>query len=140
MIDLPLPEPMVWIGSASILIALLALIPRRRRDPQRWFNYAQRAGARSRARWQCEYTARWRLLARCPERAQETDHFTPWARGGATNDRNAVAACRRHNQAKGGRLPTRWTRNLITWRRRSYWPAGVHRKPGARYRPYSQRQ
>ncbi|MBW0255816.1 HNH endonuclease [Cellulomonas sp. PS-H5] len=123
-------------GSGLLALVVLARGRRarwRRRDPQRWFDAYQRAAGRARAGGRCEYTAAW-SWQRCPAASEQADHFRPWARGGATEPENLVAACVRHNQSKGGRMPTLLTTAVITWRRRRYFPAGVPRRPGAWYR------
>ncbi len=104
----------------------------RRRDPVRWFPPPVRATARAWAGGRCEYL---RLLGRCPRPARETDHFVPWARGGATSQANAVASCRQHNQRKGARPPSWLDTAGLWWRRRTYYPAGVPRRPGRHYHP-----
>jgi hypothetical protein len=126
----------------ALLVALLAAAmlghrryvrPWRKRDPQRWFDSSQRYLVRSRV-GRCEYGQPFRPWRRCPGRVEQIDHFYPWARGGATAISNAVGACIRHNQGKGGTMPSSATRWLIARRRRDYWPTSNTRVPGAWYR------
>jgi 5-methylcytosine-specific restriction endonuclease McrA len=123
------------VTAALVLAAWVRVIARpwRRRDPVRWFDVGQRSHGRTRAGGRCEYTDGLRWWQRCPAPAQQADHFYPWARGGATELANLVAACTVHNQAKGGRPPALLTRCLIAWRRRAYFPDREPRSPGAWY-------
>lgn len=126
--------PNLWLIVAVILVGAVKVRPRRRwrtQDPVRWFDYTQRITAMHRAGGQCEY---FKWGRRCTNKAAETDHFYPHARGGATLQTNSVAACRAHNQAKGGRMPSILTRWRLWWSRRSYWPRGLRRLPGSWYR------
>lgn len=127
--QLPAHPPVMLAVAAAVVVVARARTPRR--DPQRWFDAAQRAHARTRAGGQCEYT-RWGR--RCSHRAEEIDHYVPHARGGATTLTHAVAACREHNQAKGARLLPWWQTKALQRRRRTYFPPGEALRPGQRYR------
>lgn len=134
-----MPAAVPWWGWALLLVLMVSRMrplssPWRRRDPVRWFDALQSAAGRDRAGGQCEYTERFVPWRRCSRPAQESDHFFPWARGGATTVENLVAACTAHNQAKGGRAPSAITRWVIARRRRAYFPAHQTRTPGAWYR------
>lgn len=126
-----------WSITAASALLVLWLISRRAprlwrpRDTRRWFDSYERSRGRARAGGRCEYSARRACWRRCADPAQEADHFLPWARGGATSMDNLVAACRAHNQAKGGRMPSWLTAWLIFRRRRSYFPSSERRWPGS---------
>lgn len=122
---------------AAYLAMLLRPSWHRGRDPQRWFDYGQRAVARERAGGRCEYTSWGR---RCERPSEEIDHFVPWSRGGATSLTNAVSACRRHNQRKGGRMPSTLDAFALFWRRRTYFTSQDNSWPGQQYRRTSRRR
>ncbi len=128
----PGPTLLVTATLVAYVYALAGRGGRRRRDPRRWFDAQERALARMRAGSRCEYT-RWGT--RCSVASQEIDHFVPHCRGGATSMANAVCACRRHNQSKGGRMPSVLAAFALFWRRRSYFPDQVERWPGEHYHP-----
>lgn len=127
--NLPMPPPLLVVVVVALLVGRVVLRPRR--DPVRWFDATQRAKARAYAGGRCEYTSWGR---RCPRPAQEIDHYIAHARGGATSMTNAVAACRRHNQAKGATVLPWWHAKALERRRRGYFPPGVPVKVGQRYR------
>jgi 5-methylcytosine-specific restriction endonuclease McrA len=119
---------------AVALLAGAAARGRRARDPARWFDTSARSAGRALAGGRCEYPARGAPWRRCRHTAVESDHFIPWARGGATSMANLVAACRWHNQDKGARAPSPWLTRTIAHRRRGYFPRGRATRPGQRYR------
>lgn len=128
--NLPVPPLALLLAGAVLLMAgRVGLRPRR--DPVRWFDATQRARAREYAGGRCEYTSWGR---RCARPAEETDHYIAHARGGATSVTNAVAACRRHNQAKGAAVLPWWHAKALERRRREYFPPGVPVTVGQRYR------
>jgi hypothetical protein len=137
----PGPDPVHLVAGVLLAAVLsgfvlrLARRPSRHRDPVRWFPTSMRSAGRALAQGRCEYPARFRPWRRCPHRARESDHFFPWAAGGATTLANLVAACSWHNQAKSGRWPSRLLAGVIARRRRAYFPAGRATRPGQRYRP-----
>lgn len=127
------PAPALFALAAAVAYVLAMVGPdlRPSNDPVRWFTTEQRAGARARAGGQCEYTAWGR---RCERPSQEIDHFIPWSRGGATSLANAVCACRKHNQRKGGRMPSTFEAFGLFWRRRRYFTDQANRWPGEQFR------
>lgn len=126
----------IAVGAAYLTMFLRPTLIRGR-DPQRWFDGSQRAAARARAGSRCEYTSWGR---RCEQPSQEIDHFIPWSRGGATALANAVCACRKHNQRKGGRMPSTFEAFALFWRRRTYFSGQGSPWPGQQYRRISRRR
>lgn len=125
--------------AAAVIVALLVFVTAfsgrgsPSRDSQRLFTVDQRRLGFDRAEGRCEFT-RFGLL-RCRRPAEHADHWRPWSRGGASDMANLVAACSGHNLRKSDTVPTRWQTALLEWRRRSYFPAGTQRAPGADLRP-----
>ncbi|WP_375000097.1 HNH endonuclease [Aeromicrobium sp. CTD01-1L150] len=122
-------------ASAAAIVALLVFVTSfsgresPSRDPQRLFTVDQRRIGFDRAEGRCEFT-RFGLF-RCRRPAEHADHWHPWSRGGASDMANLVAACSGHNLRKSDAAPTRWQTALLEWRRRSYFPVGTQRTPGA---------
>lgn len=128
-----------WAAAGVIAVALILSVIRLvraggkpARDPQRMYRSDQRQRCFGLAGHRCEMSVAG--IIRCQRPAEHADHFYPWSKGGATSNRNAVAACGRHNMSKGAKMPTRFQRNMITHRRRRYYPNTAQRKPGQWYR------
>lgn len=120
----------LWLLAGWARSALALKAPR---DPRRLFTGEERRAGFRRAGYRCEFDA-WFGLTRCRRPAEHGDHWWPHARGGATSMANLVAACARHNTAKGAVIPTSARTRRIARRRRGYFPGHEPGRPGQRYR------
>ena len=122
--------PLLLVAAAAVFVVVLANWARPgmpRKDPKRAFDSRQSSVGMLRADHRCEMG----LLFRCKRGAHHGDHFFPHSRGGATNLENFVAACPRHNLAKGARMPSRALQTAIELRRGRYFNPGVDVSAGA---------
>ncbi len=137
-------NPWLLAIPATLIMIIAARVAGRRgngqRDPQRLFTAAQRqegmgrvmtiprTGKPSYPRCEMEVFP----FMRCTARASHGDHHYPWSRGGASTLENYVAACARHNLAKGAKTPSWGQTQRMEARRRKYFPAGSLTRPGQR--------
>jgi len=110
----------VAIAIATAIIKRLRI--RNQGKYSRTFSFDQKSRVFANANWQCEFDDG---LRRCRNKAEHADHFYPWARGGASSERNLVAACSKHNLSKGAKMPSPALKFRIENRRRSYFPKGA---------------
>lgn len=117
----------------ALYAGLVAQVSRlARKDPKRLYGPAERRKATEWAVDRCE-GENW-LMLRCRRRAEEGDHWLPHSLGGATSRRNLVMLCAKCNRAKSALVPTLWHSARLAWRRLRYYPSGLSRWPGERYR------
>jgi 5-methylcytosine-specific restriction endonuclease McrA len=139
----------VWDGMwanpwLSVLVALLVVRASVRsvrnlvhsvhaRDAVRTFSRADKTTILTRAGGRCEHHS-W-LGGRCDQTlGLEADHVHPHSRGGWTDLANGQALCRRHNKAKGARVPWGWELNRLSRHRTNYFAPGTPTQV-ARHRP-----
>lgn len=129
--------PLAFSIAGIILIAVLTKRLRQgagtAKDPVRLYTTQERRQRFSQAGNRCEMDG-WIFFLRCSRPAEHGDHFLPWAKGGATSQKNFVSACAKCNRRKGAKLPSWGAGQRIAWRRRKYFPKHSDRAPGQRYR------
>ena len=91
------------------------------RDPRRLFTDSDREWIDSCCQHRCEHRYCFGLL-RCRYRAQQLDHWYPYAKGGATSRTNLVDLCAKHNNRKSDHVPTRLQTWMLARARHSYFP------------------
>lgn len=131
-----MPDLSSWARPALAALAVLAALlvvrallrwPMRKpdnpfdRDPRRLFTDSDRAWIDSCCQGRCEHRCLFGLF-RCRYKAQQLDHWYPYAKGGATSRRNLVDLCARHNNRKSDHVPTRLQTAMLAHARLKYFP------------------
>ena len=117
---------MILLTASAVRMVHAIAHPGGGRDPVRRFPHQDRATILARAGRRCEHHG-W-LFGRCNQTERlEADHVHPHSRGGQTAVANGQALCRRHNMAKGARIPFNWQLGGIERHRAAYFPAGTPR-------------
>lgn len=126
--------PWQWILGIGVPLTAVMLLTRIRmpnphnewdsddgRDPRRLFTDADRRWIAKATDNRCE-NRRLFALVRCWRKAQQLDHWYPYAKGGATSRRNLDYMCAKCNNRKSDHTPTLWMTFMLKLARRRYWP------------------
>lgn len=117
-----------WLLVAAIgclLLRMNALRQRARRDPQRFFDAAQKRALKAQADYRCEHKPL--IGPRCRRTGTEADHVVPWSKGGPTALWNGQMLCRMHNRRKSNLVPSHFYRWRLRRRRRRRSAVGSRR-------------
>lgn len=125
--DPSLLAPLLLVAAAVFAVWLAFNLPMRAprdvewRDTRRAFTDSDREWIDTACQHRCENRFLFGLL-RCRRRAEQLDHWWPWAKGGPTVRRNLVDLCAKCNRRKSARTPTRFATWMLYRARLRYFP------------------